>query len=41
LNKRAIATAKRILQQESKAAKWVARDALRELTDEKTLSRLK
>jgi 3-methyladenine DNA glycosylase AlkD len=41
LNKQAVATARRILKQESKAARWVARDALRELTDEKVVARLK
>ena len=32
LNKAAIATAKKILQRQSKAARWIAADALRELT---------
>jgi 3-methyladenine DNA glycosylase AlkD len=34
LNKEAIATAEAILKIESKAAKWIAKDALRELTKE-------
>lgn len=41
LNKKAVACAKRILKQEGKSAKWIARDALRELTGEKVISRLK
>jgi 3-methyladenine DNA glycosylase AlkD len=42
LNAAAIATAERILaEQSSSAARWVARDALRELTDEKIRSRIK
>jgi 3-methyladenine DNA glycosylase AlkD len=43
LNAAAIATAERILEQQasSAAARWVARGALRELTDEKTRSRIK
>lgn len=34
LNQKAVATARRILKQEGKAAQWVARDALRELMDQ-------
>lgn len=34
-------SAERILQMNSKAAKWVARDALKELSNEKILSRIK
>jgi len=41
LNKKAVATARRILKQQSKASQWVARDALRELTDEGLEERLK
>lgn len=41
LNKKAIATAKRIQKKDSKAAKWIANDALRELTGEKVQERLK
>jgi len=36
LHKAAVASARRIAKQESSAAHWVARDALRELTDPKT-----
>ena len=35
LNKKAIALAEEILELEAKAAKWIAKDALRELTSEK------
>jgi 3-methyladenine DNA glycosylase AlkD len=41
LHKKAIETAKNIQKMDSKAAKWVAADALRELTDEKIIGRLK
>lgn len=41
LNTLAVAAAERIRQQENKSARWIATDALRELTDEKTRSRLK
>ena len=43
LNVAAVATAERVLEEQSgsAAARWVARDALRELTDEKTRSRIK
>jgi 3-methyladenine DNA glycosylase AlkD len=40
LNDHAIATAKRIATLDSKPARWIASDALRELTDEKTITRL-
>jgi 3-methyladenine DNA glycosylase AlkD len=40
LNHRAVETALQIQANNSKAARWVAADALRELTDEKTLQRL-
>lgn len=38
---RAIASAERIQQQDSKAARWIAADALRELVSDKTQQRLK
>lgn len=41
LNKEAIALAKQIHKIDSKSAKWIATDALRELTSEKTQQRLK
>lgn len=41
LNKDAIALAKEIRRMDSKSAKWVAADALRELTNKKTQDRLK
>ena len=41
LNKLAIETAERIKLQNTKPARWIAADALRELTNEKTLERLK
>ena len=41
LNKAAIETANDIQKIDSKAAKWIASDALRELTDEKTRMRLR
>ena len=43
LSAAAVATAERIFdeQNDSAAARWVARDAIRELTDEKTRSRIK
>jgi 3-methyladenine DNA glycosylase AlkD len=40
LNKKAIALAKDIQNLESKAARWIAKDALRELTSEKVQKRL-
>jgi len=41
LNKAAILTANDIQKIDSKAAKWIASDALRELTDKKTQMRLR
>ncbi|MFH1428618.1 MAG: DNA alkylation repair protein [Candidatus Margulisiibacteriota bacterium] len=41
LNKKAIQVAEKIDRFNSKSAKWIAKDALRELTDEKILSRIK
>lgn len=41
LNRAAIETAKEIRKMDSKAAKWIASDALRELTDEKIQKRLR
>ncbi len=41
LNRRAIQTARKIAKLDSKAARWVAKDALKELTSEKTAARLK
>ena len=41
LNKKAVETAKKISKIESKTAKWIANDALRELTSEKIKERLK
>ena len=41
LNRLAIETAKRIKQQDSRSAKWIATDALRELTSEKVTERLR
>jgi len=40
LNRRAVETAMELQANNSKAARWVAADALRELSDEKTLQRL-
>lgn len=40
LNKFALETAQKIKLQNSKSARWIASDALRELTNEKTLERL-
>ena len=40
LNKRAILIAEEINKKDSKSAKWIAKDALRELNDEKVLKRL-
>jgi len=39
LNKKAIETAKNILKIDSKTARWIANDAIRELTSEKVLKR--
>jgi len=41
LNAQAVETAKRIKAQNSKSARWIASDALRELQNEKTLDRLR
>ena len=41
LNRKAIATAKKIRKIDSKTARWIAADALRELTSEKVRKRLK
>jgi 3-methyladenine DNA glycosylase AlkD len=41
LNRAAVACARRIAKQESRAARWVAADAIRELTDPKTITRIK
>lgn len=40
LNKLAIETAEKIKSQNTKSARWIASDALRELTNEKTLKRI-
>ncbi|MFA6385087.1 MAG: DNA alkylation repair protein [Candidatus Omnitrophota bacterium] len=40
LNRSAVMAAKRIARLDSKAARWIASDALRELTDKKVLARL-
>ncbi len=41
LNKAAVACARRIAKQDSRAARWIAKDAIRELTDPKTIKRIK
>ena len=41
LNKAAVETAERIRQQNTRSARWIAADALRESTSEKTLERLR
>jgi len=41
LNKKAIAVAERLIAMDFKAARWIGRDALRELTNEKTKERLR
>ncbi len=41
LNKEAISVARRLKKLDSRAARWIASDALRELTNEKTLERLR
>ena len=41
LNQKAIVTANKISQQDNKTSRWVAKDALRELSSEKQQSRLK
>jgi 3-methyladenine DNA glycosylase AlkD len=40
LNKAALACARRVARQESRAARWVAKDAIRELTNPKILARI-
>ena len=40
LNSRAVRTAREIQNLDSKAARWIAFDALRELTDDRVLERL-
>jgi 3-methyladenine DNA glycosylase AlkD len=41
LNEKAIAAARQIQQMDSRSARWIAADALRELTAEKTQSKLR
>jgi 3-methyladenine DNA glycosylase AlkD len=41
VNKAAVACARRIAKQDSRAARWIAGDALRELTDPKRIARIK
>lgn len=41
LNEKAVLVAKEIKQMDSKTSKWIANDALRELTNPKTLNRIK
>jgi 3-methyladenine DNA glycosylase AlkD len=41
LNKKAIETAKKIQKINSKSAKWIAKDAIRELTSEKVQRKIK
>ena len=41
LNRAAVAAARRIQRIDSRAARWIAADALRELTDTKTMGRIK
>ena len=41
LNRAAVACARRIARQDSRAARWVAADAIRELTNPKTIARIK
>lgn len=41
LNQRARETAEKIMARDTKAARWIAADALRELNNEKTIARLK
>jgi 3-methyladenine DNA glycosylase AlkD len=41
LNKSAVACARRIAKQDSRAARWIAADALRELTNPKVVARIK
>jgi 3-methyladenine DNA glycosylase AlkD len=41
LHKAALACARRIAKQDSRSARWIAKDAIRELTDPKTIARIK
>lgn len=41
LNKEAVKVAKEILEVDSRSAKWIAKDAIKELTDPKVIARLK
>ena len=41
LNKQAIILCEKLMQSNSKSANWIAKDALKELTSEKVLNRLK
>lgn len=41
LNKEAIKICKKLVESESKSAKWIAKDALKELTSEKIIARIK
>jgi 3-methyladenine DNA glycosylase AlkD len=41
LNKKALAVAKEIREMDSPAARWIAADAIRELTNKKILARLR
>jgi 3-methyladenine DNA glycosylase AlkD len=41
LNKAAVACARRIAKQDTRAARWIAKDAIRELTDPKIIKRIK
>jgi 3-methyladenine DNA glycosylase AlkD len=41
LNKAAVACARRIAKQDSRSARWIAKDAIRELTDPKIIKRIK
>ena len=41
LNRAAVGCARRIARQDSRTARWVAADAIRELTDPKTIARIK
>jgi 3-methyladenine DNA glycosylase AlkD len=41
LNRKALSAAREVSAMDSKAARWIASDAIRELTDERTLARIK
>jgi 3-methyladenine DNA glycosylase AlkD len=41
LNAAALIVSEKLIEKNSKSARWIARDAIRELTNEKILSRLK